>query len=74
MAARMICGNCSLEQPFSQKPCKCGQPLTRQAKTHWEGGAGCRDRKHMSKSDPKKYAGMQKTVSRRAQAKLDKGK
>jgi uncharacterized CHY-type Zn-finger protein len=71
-ASRMICGACSLEQPFSQRPCKCGQAFTSAAKVHWEGGAGCRDRKRMSSKDNKKFVGLTKTLSRRAVAKMFK--
>lgn len=69
MASRMICGNCSLEQPFSQKPCKCGQLFTSVSKVHWEGGKGCRNRNNMCNKDSKKFSGLNKTISRRAMAK-----
>ena len=60
----MICGACSREQPFSAKPCVgCGQAFTAQAKKHWEGGTGMRDRKRLSKNDSKKHAGLMKTKS-----------
>ncbi len=68
-ASRMICGACSLEQPFSQKPCRCGQAFTSVAKVHWEAGFGCRDKTKMSSKDSKKFAGLTKTVSRKAIAK-----
>ncbi len=45
-ANRMICGECSREQPFSnERPCSnCGSMTTPIAKAHfWEGGKGCRD-------------------------------
>jgi len=63
----MICGYCSVEQPFSDtKGCvNCGQFLSTTAignTSHWEGGAGCRDRAKMSKKDNKKYRGLNKTV------------
>ncbi|XP_026191969.1 uncharacterized protein LOC34623098 [Cyclospora cayetanensis] len=56
-ATRMICGFCSLEQPFANgKPCACGKALTRDGgSAHWEGGKGCRDPIRMSRKDPRKY-------------------
>jgi hypothetical protein len=36
---------------------------------HWEGGHGCRDKKRMSSKDNKKFAGLSKTVSRKAMSK-----
>jgi len=64
-AKRMICGLCSVEQPFNDsKPCTtCGASLcaTTSNKSHWEGGAGCRDKSKMNKKDTKKYRGVNKT-------------
>ncbi|KAJ3354643.1 hypothetical protein HDU91_005752 [Kappamyces sp. JEL0680] len=65
-ATRMICGFCSREQPYSQRPCSCGKDLTgNQSSGFWEGGHGTRDQRKMNKNDPKKYKGNQKTVSNR---------
>ncbi|KAI9206807.1 uncharacterized protein BJ171DRAFT_307174 [Polychytrium aggregatum] len=61
---RMVCGFCSLEQAYSQKPCRCGKELTRSAgKGYWEGGKGTRDPQRMSRNENKKYSGMHKTLS-----------
>jgi hypothetical protein len=69
-ANRMICGLCSVEQAYSNKACKCGATFGHGAsKTHWEGGAGCRDKTRMSNKDSKKHAGSAKTISRKAMAK-----
>jgi hypothetical protein len=58
---------------FSNKDCKCGASFGSGAsKTHWEGGAGCRDRIKMSNKDSKKHAGTAKTISRKAMATLKK--
>lgn len=57
-ANKMICGYCSKEQPFSQKPCACGKSLStasQRKSTHWEGGKGARDPTTMSKKDSRKY-------------------
>ncbi|KAJ3320705.1 hypothetical protein HDV06_005113 [Boothiomyces sp. JEL0866] len=69
-ANRMICGFCSREQPYSQKPCVCGKSLVREkGKGFWEGGDGTRDPRLMSKNDSRKYAGMNKTMSRKSKDK-----
>ncbi|KAJ3257807.1 hypothetical protein HK103_004275 [Boothiomyces macroporosus] len=69
-ATRMVCGFCSREQPYSQKPCVCGKSLVRErGKGFWEGGDGTRDPRLMSKNDSRKYSGLNKTVSRRAKDK-----
>jgi hypothetical protein len=69
-ANRMVCGFCSREQPYSQKPCICGRDLTGNTTSgFWEGGAGTRDRAKMNKNDPKKYKGDYKTMSNRAKDK-----
>ena len=70
-ANRMICGFCSKEQPFSDKDCSCGKSLTKKAVSHWEGGKGNRDTSTMNKRDKQKYSGMNKTVSKKAQKKID---
>jgi len=60
----MICGYCSCEQNSQNSDCKyCGNDVTGNRKTaHWEGGAGQRDRSKMSRNDPKKFAGLNKTI------------
>jgi len=63
-ATRMICGFCSREQPYSQKPCVCGASMTRKTTTHWEGGKGCRDASKMSSKDSHKW----RLLSRQKQA------
>ncbi|KAL6601863.1 hypothetical protein U3516DRAFT_602534 [Neocallimastix sp. 'constans'] len=70
-ANRMICGFCSKEQPFSDKDCSCGKSLTKKAVSHWEGGKGNRDSSTMNKRDKQKYSGMNKTISKKAQKKMD---
>jgi uncharacterized CHY-type Zn-finger protein len=63
-ANRMICGFCSKEQPYSQKPCVCGKELVRKnGSGFWEGGKGTRSKTLMSRRDTKKYKGTNKTVS-----------
>nr|CCA30109.1 zinc finger (CHY type) protein, putative [Neospora caninum Liverpool]CEL71355.1 TPA: zinc finger (CHY type) protein, putative [Neospora caninum Liverpool] len=55
-ATRMICGFCSKEQAFGNRPCECGRALTKDGSTaHWEGGKGCRDAVRMNKKDSRKY-------------------
>ncbi|KFG59316.1 CHY zinc finger protein, partial [Toxoplasma gondii RUB] len=55
-ASRMICGFCSKEQAFSNRPCECGRALTKDGNTaHWEGGKGCRDAVRMNRKDSRKY-------------------
>ncbi|PFH32495.1 CHY zinc finger protein [Besnoitia besnoiti] len=55
-ATRMICGFCSKEQAFGNRPCDCGHALTKDGSTsHWEGGKGCRDAVRMNRNDSKKY-------------------
>jgi len=67
-ANRMICGFCSLEQGYSNKDCKCGGKIGGGAsKTHWEGGAGCRNKVTMSNKDSKKFAGTCKTSSNKSE-------
>jgi len=71
-ANRMVCGYCSVEQPYANKPCKaCEGNVTGSSagKIHWEGGKGCRDKSRMTTKDPRKYTGLHKTVSKRAAAK-----
>ncbi|XP_064474399.1 uncharacterized protein LOC135388648 [Ornithodoros turicata] len=75
-ATRMICGHCAKEQPFStDKPCiGCSGYMTKKVTAHWEGGRGCRDRIKMSRDDNKKYSGVGKTISKKAQATKPTGK
>ncbi|KAG5461344.1 MAG: hypothetical protein BJ554DRAFT_6478 [Olpidium bornovanus] len=62
---RMVCGYCSREQPFSDRPCVCGKYTKEKPSTSgfWEGGRGTRDRRQMNRNDPRKFAGLNKTVS-----------
>ncbi|KAJ3322687.1 hypothetical protein HDU76_013828 [Blyttiomyces sp. JEL0837] len=63
-ATRMICGFCSREQPYSQKPCSCGKELTRKnGSGFWEGGLGTRSKTLMNRNDTRKFKGTNKTVS-----------
>ncbi|XP_067946285.1 uncharacterized protein [Watersipora subatra] len=70
LANRMVCGFCSKEQGFSlTKPCiSCDLSLTRSKSQHWEGGQGCRNRVAMAKGDKQKFAGSNKTVSKKAES------
>jgi len=72
-APRMICGHCSKEQAFTKdKPCiSCGESTTRARTAHWEGGKGCRNKTKMASTDKQKFRNCSKTVSRKAQEKLD---
>ena len=66
MAHRMICGQCSREQDFSNALCAfCGFNMVKSSSaTHgWHGGEGTRDRSVLSKKDKKKYSGVNKTVA-----------
>ncbi|KAL1920992.1 uncharacterized protein VTP21DRAFT_11627 [Calcarisporiella thermophila] len=67
-ANRMICGFCSREQPYSQKPCaSCGNEFARAGtRGFWEGGSGTRDKARMSRNDPRKHKGEFKTTSKKA--------
>ena len=68
-ANRMVCGFCSKEQPYSQRPCSCGRELTRKdGRGFWEGGKGTRNRINMSKKDSKKYQGLGKTISNKSKS------
>ncbi|KAJ3128086.1 hypothetical protein HK098_005140 [Nowakowskiella sp. JEL0407] len=74
-ANRMVCGYCSKEQQYSpEKPCNhCGKALTASAASSgnpfWEGGKGVRDKVKLSSRDKRKFAGLGKTVSRKAMEK-----
>ncbi|KAJ4561003.1 hypothetical protein HRR79_007565 [Exophiala dermatitidis] len=57
-ADRMICGWCSREQRFKPEDCAvCGRSVIRRRRAggFWEGGKGTRDKKLMSRKDPRKY-------------------
>ena len=58
---RGISGQCSFEQPISDKPClKCGFKCTPKGTAHWEGGAGSRNVGALSNKESKKFKGGQK--------------
>lgn len=56
-ANRMICGYCSREQNYAVTNCGfCGRSVIgRRGRGFWEGGKGTRDRKLMSRKDPRKF-------------------
>ncbi|ODV88876.1 hypothetical protein CANCADRAFT_130422 [Tortispora caseinolytica NRRL Y-17796] len=55
-ATRMICGACSIEQPFRQDYCiHCKHQFVKKNSGFWEGGKGTRDKTAMSRRDPRKY-------------------
>lgn len=56
-ASRMVCGWCSREQRYAVEACGfCGRSVIgRKGRGFWEGGKGTRDKKLMSKKDPRKY-------------------
>lgn len=56
-ANRMICGYCSREQNYAVSNCGfCGRSVVgRKGRGFWEGGKGTRDRKLMSRKDPRKF-------------------
>lgn len=56
-ANRMICGYCSREQNYAVANCGfCGRSVVgRRGRGFWEGGKGTRDRKLMSRKDPRKF-------------------
>ncbi|KKZ64577.1 hypothetical protein EMCG_09510 [[Emmonsia] crescens] len=56
-ANRMICGFCSREQIYRPESCGiCNSTLVGKAGSgFWEGGKGTRDRRRMSRKDPRKY-------------------
>ena len=59
-ANRMICGYCSREQNYAVANCTfCGRSVVgRRGRGFWEGGKGTRDKKMMSRKDPRKYKRM----------------
>ncbi|OAX77959.1 hypothetical protein ACJ72_07736 [Emergomyces africanus] len=56
-ANRMICGFCSREQNYRPESCGiCHSTLVGKAGSgFWEGGKGTRDKRRMSRKDPRKY-------------------
>lgn len=57
-ANRMVCGKCSREMPYSDKPCEhCGNTFTKPGGAHWQGGDGCRDQRRLDSKDSRKYKG-----------------
>ncbi|WYZ43524.1 hypothetical protein EsH8_VI_001223 [Colletotrichum jinshuiense] len=56
-ANRMVCGWCSREQRYAPEACGfCGRSVIgRKGRGFWEGGKGTRDRKLMSRKDPRKF-------------------
>lgn len=54
-ASRMVCGACSREQNFTDECKFCGANYTIRRTRFWEGGKGARDRKTLSRKDPRKY-------------------
>ncbi|KAF6809242.1 chy zinc finger domain protein [Colletotrichum sojae] len=56
-ANRMVCGWCSREQRYSPEACAfCGRSVIgRKGRGFWEGGKGTRDRRLMSRKDPRKH-------------------
>ncbi|KAJ1896503.1 hypothetical protein LPJ66_003950 [Kickxella alabastrina] len=67
----MICGNCAKEQRISKSErtglcISCGAQVIRKVdgnNAFWQGGTGVRDRTRMSRKDPKKFQGTNKTVA-----------
>jgi len=67
-ASRMICGKCSMEQSYSpSSPCeKCNFAMIAKGSSHWDGGDGARNIAVMSSKDAKKFRGVNKTSSAKA--------
>ncbi|KAI8586390.1 hypothetical protein BDZ88DRAFT_429385 [Geranomyces variabilis] len=67
LATRVVCGFCSRESAYapSVSTCTCGKAMVRERHPggFWEGGKGTRDRQRMNRNDPRKFAGLSKTVS-----------
>ncbi|KAJ3145738.1 hypothetical protein HDU86_000832 [Geranomyces michiganensis] len=67
LATRVVCGFCSRESAYapSVATCACGKAMVRERHPggFWEGGKGTRDRQKMNRNDPRKFAGLSKTVS-----------
>ncbi|TGZ85571.1 zf-CHY-domain-containing protein [Ascodesmis nigricans] len=64
-ANRMICGLCSREQNYRPEDCRyCGNNFLKKSMSRfWEGGKGTRDRRLMSRNDPRKYKRLGKPLS-----------
>jgi hypothetical protein len=81
-ATRMACGFCGTEQPVSSHCKACLKRLTTTASkpsgkntSYWEGGQGQRDKKKLSKNDPKKFSDSKlKTHSKKAERVGQEGK
>jgi hypothetical protein len=78
-AKRQVCGFCSTEQSTAGGDGKCGacgKRLTSSSSAgtnagaatsrFWEGGQGCRDRSRLDPRDPRRFAGLAKTKSKKA--------
>ncbi|KAJ3175891.1 hypothetical protein HDU87_005721 [Geranomyces variabilis] len=67
LATRVVCGFCSRESAYAPSvlTCTCGKAMVRERHRggFWEGGKGTRDRQRMNRNDPRKFAGLSKTVS-----------
>eukprot|EP00037_Helgoeca_nana_P018896 m.182372 g.182372 ORF g.182372 m.182372 type:complete len:434 (+) comp24639_c0_seq1:848-2149(+) len=74
IANRMICGKCSCEQNFGNRPCEsCGFHMGkgRGGASHWSGGGGSRNFSQLSRKDHRKNKGVSrsgaaKTVSQKS--------
>lgn len=74
LANRMICGKCSVEQNFANRPCDaCNFHMGkgRGGASHWSGGGGSRNFSQLSRKDHRKNKGVSrsgtaKTVSQKA--------
>ncbi|TNJ26865.1 putative Zinc finger protein [Giardia muris] len=68
VARLQVCGFCGAEAAVGPTCPACKRDVVRRHSSHWEGGAGCRDRAAMSRKDARKYAGSElKTKSHRAE-------
>ena len=57
-ANRMLCGKCSRESAYSDKPCAhCGNTFAKPGGAHWQGGDGCRDQRRLDSKDSRKHKG-----------------
>ncbi|KAI9025634.1 hypothetical protein DFJ74DRAFT_45649 [Hyaloraphidium curvatum] len=70
-ATRMVCGHCGREQGYrAEGPCsRCGADMRKRNPVggFWEGGKGTRDRAKMNRREKRKYQGMGKTESKKAE-------
>ena len=72
-AKTILCGFCAHEQSSNNKVCsKCGKVFAKSsgAKKFWEGGKGCRNPIFMGVRDKHKFAGLNKTISRKKQREM----